>query len=397
AAVADAGFHAEFAVCLDGDADWKEWVGDVSAPPTDVELDAANDLLAIIYTSGTTGNPKGAMLTHANLAANTWSTSRALQLRPLEDRVLVVLPMFHSFAATVGMLSSLLFGVSFIPVPKFDPELVVSSIERHGASLFLGVPSMYNVLLRLPEGANDRLKSLRLCVSGGAAMPVEILRRFEERYGVGVHEGDGPTECSPVTCINPVDGERKPGTVGPPVPLVEMRICDEHGKTLPDGEVGEICVRGPNIMKGYWNLPEATEESFFDDWFRTGDLGTRDADGYFSIVDRLKDMIIVNGMNVYPRMVEEVLYAHESIREAAVVGEAHESHGEIPVAYVAAVEGQTLDEKGLRIFCKERLGAHQMPRRFVILDDLPKNATGKIMKRELRREGELERGIDIKR
>jgi long-chain acyl-CoA synthetase len=224
-------------------------------------------------------------------------------------------------------------------------------------------------------------------------MPAATLRQFEERTGIRLYEGDGPTECSPVTCVNPIDGLSKSGTVGLPVPDVDMKIVDDDGRDLPDGVVGEIAVRGPNVMKGYWNQPEATAEVFRNGWFLTGDLGTRDEDGYFSIVDRKKDLIIVNGMNVYPRMIEEVLYAYPGMREVAVVGEYSELHGEVPVAYVSLEANPLPTEKMLRDYCRGCLGRHQVPKRFVVLPELPKNAAGKILKRELRKQGEIERGV----
>ncbi|MCP4043596.1 MAG: long-chain fatty acid--CoA ligase, partial [Gammaproteobacteria bacterium] len=367
---------------------------DPESRPTAIEFSVQEDLAAIIYTSGTTGFPKGAMLTHHNLVTNTFSARDAIGFLPGEDRMLVVLPLFHSFAATIGMLSTLLHGGSFIPLPRFEPEAVAGAIATHKATIFLGVPSMYNLLLRLPDSLTAKLSSLRLCASGGAALPVEIMRRFEARFDCPIYEGDGPTECSPLTCLNPIDGERKPGSVGLPVPQVEMRILDEQGTELPDGEVGEICVRGPNVMKGYWKLPEETRASFFDDWFRTGDLGYRDEDGYFFMVDRKKDMIIVNGMNVYPRMIEEVLYCIPEIAEAAVVGEPSPLHGEIPVAYVALKKPDDASSSQIRAYCREHLGRHEVPRKIFFMPELPKNATGKILKRELRKHGELERGVD---
>lgn len=363
------------------------------APPQ-VEFDTAEDLAAILYTSGTTGYPKGAMLTHRNLVSNTCSVVQALELRPGVDRLLVVLPMFHSFAATVGMLTPLVHGISFAPVPKFDPALVTETIAAVGATVFLGVPSMYSVLLRLPEEQVRKWSSIRYCVSGGAAMPVEVMRQFEAQFSLTIHEGDGPTECSPVTCVNPMRGVRKPASVGLPIPDVEMAIFDKHGNQLGVDQIGEICVRGPNVMKGYWNLPEATAESFFGEWVRTGDLGTIDGDGYIFIVDRIKDMVIVNGMNVYPRMVEEALYRHPGIAEVAVVGEHSDTHGEIPVAYVVAKEDSEISSSEIKAFCRENLGRHEIPRRVVMRETLPKNAAGKILKRELRKAGELERGID---
>jgi long-chain acyl-CoA synthetase len=230
-------------------------------------------------------------------------------------------------------------------------------------------------------------------VSGGAALPAAVMAAFEERFQVPIVEGDGPTECSPVTCVNPPEGPRKPGSVGLPIPGVEMRILDPSGRELPDGTAGEVCVRGRNVMKGYLNLPEATREAFFGDWFRTGDLGLRDADGYFHLVDRIKDLIIVNGMNVYPRIIEEVLYAHPAVAEAAVVGDQDPRHGEVPVAHVALKPDLTVDVAELRDWCRARLGRHEVPRRFELHRVLPRNAAGKILKRELRRGGERERGV----
>ena len=364
-----------------------------NAPP-DIVFNPLDDLAVILYTSGTTGNPKGAMLTHHNLVANSHSVAQALQLEPGKEVLLVVLPMFHAFAATVGMLVPLLHGQSFAPVAKFEPALVSDTIEAVGATIFLGVPSMFSLFLRFVETQAAQWKTVKCCIAGGSAMPVAVMKLFEEQFGVPILEGDGPTECSPVTCVNPVDGERKPGSVGLPVPQVEMLIMDEEGNSITDDEIGEVCVRGPNVMKGYWKLPEATAESFFGEWFRTGDLGYRDSDGYFYLIDRIKDMIIVNGMNVYPRMIEEVLYRHPKLAEAAVVGEPHEMHGEIPVAFVVAKEGMELTSSEVRAFCLENLGKHQVPRKVQVVDALPRNAAGKILKRELRKQGELERGID---
>ncbi len=356
-------------------------------------LDPAEDLACILYTSGTTGRPKGAMLSHRNLVHNTFSVREAMHLTPGEDRMLVVLPMFHAFASMVGLLFPLCHGCALIPVPKFDPQLVLDAIFTHRATVLPAVPSMFNALLRLPDEAVSRLESLRFCISGGAAMPMEVMTRFTEKFGKVIYEGDGPTECSPVTCVNPIGGEIRAGSVGFPVPDVEMLILDEQGSELPTGEIGEICVRAPSVMKGYWNQPEETAASFFGDWFRTGDLGQVDADGYFYIVDRKKDMVIVNGMNVYPRVVEEILYTHPDVVEAAVIGVPHKSHGEIPEAWLVAEEGVTLDSAELRKFCQNHLGAHEIPRRFHQTEQLPKNANGKINKRELRKQGEIERGV----
>lgn len=365
-----------------------------SAEPVPVRArDPRHATAAILYTSGTTGRPKGAMLSHANLIANADGVTQALGLTPA-DRILVVLPMFHAFAATVGVLTPLLHGLGIVPVPKFDPGAIATAIARHGASVFLGVPSLYGVLLRLDAEMLAHWRGVRVCVSGGAAMPAALMTAFQERFGIPILEGDGPTECGPVTCVNPIAGVRKPGSIGLPIPTVETRILDSEGREVVDGDNGEVCVRGPSVMQGYHNQPEATRESFFDDWFRTGDLGYRDADGYVYLVDRIKDLIITNGMNVHPRVIEEALYAHPEVAEAAVVGDPDARHGEIPVAHVVLRTGSSATEASLRAWCREHLGRHEVPRRLFIRDALPKNASGKILKRELRRSGEQERGVD---
>lgn len=391
--VAELGFVVRIGGGEDADPSLDDLAASSGEPPA-IGIDAAKDLAAILYTSGTTGRPKGAMLTHANLMANSTSILQALQLEPGSDRILVVLPMFHAFAATVGMLTPLVHGLALVIVERFDPGLVSGAIAKHRATVFLGVPSMYGLLLRLDDEALNQWASVRFCVSGGAAMPQATMAAFEERFGIPVLEGDGPTECSPVTCVNPFSGPRKPGSVGLPIPEVEMRIAGPDGAWLPDGEHGEVCVRGPNVMQGYWGLGDETRESFFGNWFRTGDLGHRDADGYFFLVDRIKDLIIVNGMNVYPRMIEEALYRHPDVAEAAVIGEPHRLHGEIPVAFVVPKSGVRPDTARLRNWCKEHLGRHEIPRRIELRETLPRNAAGKILKRELRRQGELERGVD---
>lgn len=377
----------------DSDPSHRDLLSSPSQPP-DLAWSPAEDLAAVLYTSGTTGKPKGAMLTHRNLVANTFSIREALKLEPRRDILLVVLPLFHSFAATVGMLFPLLHGCTFVPMERFEPQLVARTIEEHRVTILPAVPSMYASLLRLGDEHIPKFASLRFCISGGAALPVEILERFEARFGKRIYEGDGPTECSPVTCVNPVGGKTKKGSVGRAIPDVEMRILDDRGEELPRGEVGEICVRGPNVMKGYWNRPDETRESFFGDWFRTGDLGYEDGEGYFFIVDRKKDLIILNGMNVYPRVIEEVLYRMPAVKEAAVVGEPHRLHGEIPTAFVVLHEGEWATADEIRAFCREHLGRHEIPRKVHFVDKLPRTASGKIIKRELRRDGEVERGIE---
>jgi long-chain acyl-CoA synthetase len=363
-----------------------------ASPAPALACDPRQTAAAILYTSGTTGRPKGAMLSHANLLANADGVAQALMLTSA-DRILVVLPMFHAFAATVGVLTPLLHGLGIVPVSGFDPNAISRAIAGHGASVFLGVPSLYGVLLRIDPEAVTQWRSVRVCVSGGAAMPTALMKAFQDRFGIPILEGDGPTECGPVTCVNPIDGPRKPGSIGLPIPTVEIRILDADGVAVADGVYGEVCVRGPSVMMGYHKQPEATRESFFGDWFRTGDLGYRDSDGYIYLVDRIKDLIITNGMNVYPRVIEEALYAHPEVAEAAVVGDPDARHGEIPVAHVVLRPGSSATSASLRAWCREHLGRHEVPRRFVVTDALPKNAAGKILKRELRRAGEHERGV----
>lgn len=398
-ALASLGCSLDLRVCIghgkaaDSDVTFDELLSTNNAPP-DITFAAREDVAVLLYTSGTMGFPKGAMLTHFNLLSNVASVWQAMTFQLAQEVFVVALPMFHAFAATACLLTPLFHGCVIVPLPRFEPVLVAGAIESEKATIFMGVPSMYAVLMRLPPEYTQCFKSLRFCISGGAALPMGLMTRFEERFDLPIYEGDGPTECSPVTCVNPIGGRRKPGSVGLPLPGVEMTIRDDQGVVLPCGEIGEICVRGPNVMKGYWNRPQDTADSFFGEWFRTGDLGSIDEDGYFFIVDRKKDLIIVNGMNVYPRMIEEVLYRHPAVREAAVVAEPHKLHGEIPVAYVALRDGVTATDREIRAFCREHLGAHEIPRKTLFLAELPKNAAGKILKRALMTQGEFERGVD---
>jgi len=365
------------------DLDYKTLVQKPGKLPA-LDIDPLNDLAAILYTSGTTGKPKGAMLTHHNLASNTLSVLETVKMTPGEDVLVAVLPMFHAFACTASMLTPLLRGLTMLPVIKFEPELLANSIEQGSGTILFAVPSMYSVLLNMNETQIKKMSTLNFCVSGGAAMPEEVMKQFEEKFGLLIYEGYGPTECSPVTNVNPIYGLRKTLSVGPPIKYVDVCIKDDNGKALENGEIGEICVKGPNVMKGYWKRQDATDQSFFGEWFRTGDLGKRDDDNYFFIVDRIKDLVIVNGMNVYPRIVEEVLYQHPSIIECAVVGQPDELHGEIVVAYIVAKPKTKLTASDMRQFCRDKLGRYQIPKKFHFVDGLPKNATGKIMKRELK-------------
>src|SRR6478609_9739624 len=344
---------------------------------------AEDDTAVILYTSGTTGKPKGAELTHLNLFRNAEISSRTTCEVGPGNVVLGALPLFHSFGQSVGMNASLLVGACFTLVPKFDPEETLATMERDRVTHFYGVPTMFGALLHHPDRERFDTSSLRTCITGGASMPVEVLRGFEDAFGAKVMEGYGLSETSPVACSNHPDMERKPGSIGTPIEGVEMQVVDEDDNPVEQGEVGEIVIRGHNIMKGYWNRPEATEEAMRGGWFHSGDMARVDEDGYYYIVDRKKDLIIRGGYNVYPREVEEVLYEHPKIREAAVVGIPHDEWGAETGAAVVVHDGEELPPEEVSEYVKERGAAYEYPRVVWFLDDLPKGPTGKILKREI--------------
>jgi long-chain acyl-CoA synthetase len=343
-----------------------------------------DETAVILYTSGTTGKPKGAELTHSNLFLNAAVVTPNLIAVGPDDIALATLPLFHSFGQTCIQNTTLSQGASFTLLPRFTPEEALSIIQRDRVTIFAGVPTMYFAILHYPDADRYDLSSLRCCMTGGAAMPVEVMKAFEERYGVPVLEGYGLSETSPVASFNLPDRARTAGTIGWPVWGVEMAILDEHDRALPDGETGEIGIRGHNIMKGYWRRPDATAECMGSGWFHSGDIGLREANGCYRIVDRKKDMIIRGGFNVYPREIEEVLYAHPDIIEAAVIGIVHESHGEEVKAVVVSRPGTTLADTAIIEYCKARLAAYKYPRIVEFRETLPKGPTGKILKRELR-------------
>jgi long-chain acyl-CoA synthetase len=352
-------------------------------PTREIAETAEDDTAVILYTSGTTGKPKGAELTHANLARNADVSSRTTSEIAAGDVVLGALPLFHSFGQTVAMNASLSVGACLTLVPKFDPGEALTTMQRDGVTHFYGVPTMYGALLHHPERESFDTSSLRICITGGASMPVEILRGFEDAFGAKVMEGYGLSETSPVACSNHPDRERKAGSIGTPIEGVEMRVVDENDEPVAQGEVGEVVIRGHNIMKGYWQRPDATEEAMRGGWFHSGDMARIDEDGYFYIVDRKKDLIIRGGYNVYPREVEEVLYEHPKIREAAVVGVPHDEWGEEIGAAVVLHEGEELSAEEVSAYVKDRIAAYKYPRLVWFLDELPKGPTGKILKREI--------------
>jgi long-chain acyl-CoA synthetase len=346
--------------------------------------DLADDATAVIlYTSGTTGKPKGAELTHANLRRNAAvSASTLFHLEP-DDVVMGCLPLFHSFGQTCGLNAVVGSGACLTLVPRFDPGKALEVIQRDRVTVFEGVPTMYVALLNHPRRGDYDVGSLRLCVSGGAALPVEVLRGFEEAFGCIILEGYGLSETSPVASFNHPGRERKPGSIGTPIEGVEIRVVDPAGQDVPAGGVGEIAIRGHNIMKGYWRHEQATGEAIPDGWFRTGDLARQDEDGYLFIVDRKKDLIIRGGYNVYPREIEEVLYEHPAVAEAAVIGIPHRTHGEEVGAAVVLKPGAEATATELQAFCKERVAAYKYPRHVWLEATLPKTATGKLLRREV--------------
>ncbi|WP_406003260.1 long-chain-fatty-acid--CoA ligase [Streptomyces sp. NBC_00829] len=357
--------------------DFETLLAITTAQPAVVERDAS-DTAVILYTSGTTGTPKGAELTHANLTSNT-KVSIDLFSLTAGDTVLGALPLFHVFGQTCGLSASITAGACLALVPRFDAHAVLETIQRHRVSIFQGVPTMYVGLLSHPERSTFDTHSLRLCVSGGSAMPVEVLHAFEAEFGCIIVEGYGLSETSPVASFNHPDRVRKPGSIGQPVDGVEMTLLD-----LADG-IGEIAIRGHNIMKGYWGRPEATAEAIdTDGWFRSGDLARVDTDGYYYIVDRKKDLIIRGGYNVYPREIEELLYTHPAVREAAVIGIPHPELGEEICAAVALKDGTTATPEELREHIKAQAAAYKYPRHIWIVPDLPKTPTGKILRRNVK-------------
>jgi long-chain acyl-CoA synthetase len=355
-----------------------------SEPVEVVHPTPADSTAVILYTSGTTGRPKGAELSHSNLVMNCTNVmSRLIGLQP-DDVALATLPLFHSFGQSVVMNGTLAAGGTVVLLPRFTPQDVFELIQAHRVTFFAGVPTMYFGLLHHPDGDQYDVSSLRYALTGGAAMPVEVMNAFEERFPVKILEGYGLSETSPVASFNMLDKPRKVGSIGYPVWGVEMAILDENDQPVPDGERGEICIRGHNIMTGYWKKPEATAETMKNGWFHSGDIGVRDENGAYAIVDRVKDMIIRGGYNVYPREIEEVLYAHPAITEAAVIGIPHEEYGEEVKAVVVLGAGHTLTEAEVIAYTREHLAAYKYPRSVAFLDTLPKGPTGKILKRELR-------------
>lgn len=346
-----------------------------------------DELAVIIYTSGTTGKPKGAMLSHGNLLHNVASCRDVLAVVE-GDRFALLLPMFHSFMLCVCIVLPLSVGATIVLVKSLHPpKNIIQEIVIRKATILPCIPQLFRTLAANPPGIE---LPLRLCVSGAAPLPAEILKEFGDRLGIPLLEGYGLSEASPVVSMNPIDGKWKPGSIGIPIPGVEVKIVDDAGKELPAEEAGELCVRGGNVMQGYWNKPEATASTIKEDWLYTGDVARKDSDGYIYITDRKKDMLLVNGINVYPREIEEVLYSFEGVKEAAVVGQKDKRRGELPVAFVSLNEGVTIEPEKIVDYVRGKMADYKVPRKVFVLDALPKNATGKILKTDLRDRPEVQ-------
>ncbi len=361
-----------------------------AARPEPVAINPKEDLALLQYTGGTTGLPKGVMLTHRNLVVNTvqcmeWQEKKGDAQE--QERVLAVLPFFHVYGMTVVMNLSVATGALMIILPRFDVKEVLETIQKEKPTQFPGAPTMYIGLLNHPDVSQYDLSSIGICLSGSAPLAPEVQKQFEKLSNGGLLvEGYGLTEASPVTHSNPIYGMRKVGSIGVPWPDTDARVVDDEGNDVPVGEVGELIIRGPQVMLGYWNRPEETAKTLRDGWLYTGDMARMDEDGYFYIVDRKKDMIIAGGFNIYPREVEDVLFEHPAVKEAAVVGVPDPYRGETVKAFIVLKEGQNVTEEELNQFCRENLAAYKVPRIYEFRNELPKTMVGKVLRRQLQEE-----------
>jgi len=370
---------------------WRSWLARSKDTPICEEVDAEQDLAMIQYTGGTTGQAKGVMLTHGSLIANTMQVNAwCYGLEEGKERYLAVLPLFHVFGLTVLLNQGIYRAGTLILVPRFDLKMVLDAIRRKRPTVFPGAPTMYIGLLNYPDTQGGDLGSIRVCISGAAPLPREVQEKFETRSGGRLIEGYGLTEAAPVTHCNPLWGFRKSGTIGVPLPDTDARIVGPDSlEPLPPGEIGELAVKGPQVMAGYWQRPEETAAVLQDGWLRTGDLGTMDEDGFFTIIDRIKDVILAGGFNVYPREVEEVLFEHPAVKVASVIGVPDEYRGETVKAFVVLKEGWQVSEMQLDKWCRDRLAAYKVPRQYEFRGDLPITMIGKVLRRQLKEEGIL--------
>ena len=365
------------------DAELSRLTADIPEFGSPVER-ANPDTAVILHTSGTTGTPKGAELTHGSLGSNQDVIVRLVKLTD-EDVVLACLPLFHVFGMTCAMNAAIAAGAGLSLLARFDPAKAIERIRRDRVTVLEAVPTMYSALLSVADKFSpEATATLRTCVSGGAALPVAVLNDFEKTFNAVILEGYGLSETSPAVTFNHPDAERRPGSIGTPIEGVQVRLVDAEGNEVPTGTPGEIQIKGPNVMKGYWNLPDATAEAIKDGWFSTGDIAVVDADGYYYVVDRKKDLIIRGGYNVYPREVEEALYEHPAVAAVAVIGIPHESLGEEVGAAVVLKAGASAELEELRRFVKGRVAAYKYPRRIWFVDSLPTGPTGKLLRRKVK-------------
>lgn len=369
---------------------WKNMIENTTENYQKVEINPFEDLALIQYTGGTTGYPKGVMLTHYNLVANvTMATNWMHKMEKNKEVVLGVLPFFHVYGMTTVMNLSIMFGAKMVLLPQFDAAEILKTIEKLKPTLFPGAPTIYIGLLNHPDLTKYNLSSIKACISGSAPLPLDVQNKFEEVTGGRLVEGYGLTESSPVTHANLVWGKRINGSIGLPWPDTDAKIVDSKThKELPIGETGELIVKGPQIMKGYWNNPEATDAVLKDGWLFTGDIGYTTEDGFFYVVDRQNDMIIAGGYNIYPREVEEILFEHEGILEAAVVGVSHSYRGETVMAVIVLKDGYNLTEKELNKYSRKYLAAYKVPRIYKFVKELPKTSVGKVLKKDIVRDYE---------
>ncbi|WP_307344234.1 long-chain-fatty-acid--CoA ligase [Metabacillus malikii] len=341
-----------------------------------------DDIASILYTSGTTSKQKGVMLTHKNLLCNAASTSQSLRMTN-DDIVVTALPMFHNFCLTVALNAPLLSGATVVILPRFSPSEIFQLVNTYQATIFVGIPTMYNHLLQFKDSNNKDFKSLRLCISGGASMPIALLREFEKNFNAMISEGYGLAEATAVTCFNRLDQQRKHGSIGQCTSNVEIKIVNEFCEEVLPNHIGELIVKGPNVMKGYYNFPEETKRTIRNGWLYTGDLAKKDEDGYFFIVGRKKESITIAGVKVYPREIEEILYSHKDVLEAIVIGIPDLAYGEKIHCFVV-VKNKKLTEEMLRNYCKGLLANYKLPSAIHFLKELPKNKAGKVLTNRLK-------------
>ncbi|MBE7437810.1 MAG: long-chain-fatty-acid--CoA ligase [Spirochaetales bacterium] len=337
---------------------------------------------SMIYTSGTTGHPKGVLLSHGNILYNSYVAAQLIDLSP-EDTALCIMPLFHVNAQIASMMATMQAGATVVLEEMFKPRSFIATLKEYRCTTFSGVPTIYNYLNEMPEARGEDLGFLKACICGAAPMPVEVFQKFEEKFKGKIIEGYGLSEGTCVSSLNPLHGQRKIGSIGIPIPGQEMSILDDSGRELPDGQTGEIAIRGPNTMLGYYKRPEDTERTIQQGWLHTGDLGYRDRDGYYFIVGRKKEMIISGGENIYPKEIEEVLYKHEGVLECAVVGLPDKKYGEVVGAFIVPRSGSSLEEKDIKNYLRPKIAAYKFPRVIELVTDLPKTATGKIQKNKI--------------